>query len=48
MPSGGYRAGAGRPRKPATQKILEGNPGKRPIEVLDNKKPKRAAICSSF
>ncbi|MBQ7797583.1 MAG: terminase [Clostridia bacterium] len=40
MPSGGYRAGAGRPRKPAAQKILEGNPGKRPIEVLDTKKQK--------
>ena len=35
MGSGGYRAGAGRPKKPASEKILEGNPGKRPIEVLD-------------
>ncbi len=35
MPSGGYRAGAGRPKKNATEKILEGNPGKRKIEVVD-------------
>ncbi len=34
MPSGGRRAGAGRPKKAVTQKILEGNPGKRPIEVV--------------
>lgn len=34
MPSGGYRAGAGRPKKSVTEKILEGNPSKRPIEVL--------------
>ena len=35
MASGGARPGAGRPRKAAAQKILDGNPGKRPIEVLD-------------
>ena len=35
MPSGGYRPGAGRPKKSVSEKILEGNPGKRPIEVLD-------------
>ncbi len=35
MPSGGRRAGAGRPKKSATQKILEGNPGKRPIKVVE-------------
>jgi len=35
MPQGGYRANAGRHKKSATQKKLEGNPGKRPIEVLD-------------
>lgn len=35
MPSGGARPGAGRPRKPVEEKILEGNPGKRAIEVLD-------------
>jgi len=34
MPSGGARAGAGRKKKPAEIKILEGNRGKRPIEVL--------------
>jgi len=34
MPSGGARAGAGRKRKPAELKILEGNRGKRAIEVL--------------
>ena len=35
MASGGYRPNAGRPKKSATEKILNGNPGKRPIEVLD-------------
>lgn len=35
MPSGGRRPGAGRPRKAAAKKILDGNPGKRPIEVLN-------------
>ena len=35
MPSGGYRPNAGRPKKSATEKILSGNPGKRPIEVLE-------------
>jgi phage terminase small subunit len=35
MPSGGYRAGAGRPKKSATEKALEGNLGKRAIEVVD-------------
>jgi len=35
MPSGGFRAGAGRPKKEAALKILEGNPGKRKIEVLN-------------
>ena len=35
MPSGGYRAGAGRPKKSATEKVLEGNLGKRKIEVVD-------------
>lgn len=34
MPSGGARAGAGRPRKAATLRELEGNPGHRPIEVV--------------
>lgn len=35
MPSGGYRANAGRPKKSVTEKILYGNPGKRPIEYVD-------------
>lgn len=35
MPSGGYRPNAGRPKKSATEKILNGNPGKRPIEILE-------------
>ncbi len=35
MASGGRRPGAGRPKKAATQKMLEGNPGRRPIEVVD-------------
>jgi len=35
MPSGGHRTGAGRPKKTATQKVLEGNPGKRKIEIVD-------------
>lgn len=32
---GGYRANAGRKKKPVEQKLLEGNPGKRQIEVVD-------------
>jgi len=35
MGSGGHRAGAGRKRKPVAEKILNGNPGKRPIEFVD-------------
>jgi len=35
MASGGYRANAGRPKKSATEKILNGNPGRRTIEILD-------------
>jgi phage terminase small subunit len=34
MASGGARAGAGRKPKPAAQKILEGNPGRREIRLL--------------
>ena len=34
MASGGRRPGAGRPKKAAAQKILEGNPGRREIEVV--------------
>ena len=32
---GGARIGAGRKRKPVEQAILEGNPGKRPIKLLE-------------
>ena len=35
MPKGGARANAGRKRKPSTMKIIEGNLGHRPIEVVD-------------
>jgi len=35
MASGGYRSGAGRKKKPVAEKILTGNPGKRPIEFVD-------------
>ncbi|GHU37767.1 hypothetical protein FACS1894105_10480 [Clostridia bacterium] len=34
MPRGGARPGAGRPKKPLADKIIEGNPGKRDIMVL--------------
>ena len=35
MPSGGYRLNAGRKKKPASQKVEEGNKGRRPIEVVN-------------
>ena len=35
MPSGGYRAGAGRPKKSAAEKALNGNPGRRKIEIIN-------------
>ena len=35
MPSGGYRAGAGRPKKSATEKVLERKIKKKKIEVVD-------------
>ncbi len=35
MPRGGARDGAGRKSKPLSEKILEGNPGKRPLKVLN-------------
>ena len=41
MPQGSTRPTAGRPRKPASQKILDGNPGKRPVAVLDFYKDKK-------
>ena len=34
MPWGGARPGAGRPKKPLAEKIMEGNPGKREITVV--------------
>ena len=34
MPRGGARVGAGRPKKPLADKLLEGNPGKRELTVL--------------
>jgi len=39
MPHGGRRPGAGRPKKPLAEKILEGNPGKRELKVLEFKAP---------
>ena len=35
MPRGGARPGAGRKKKPLADKILEGNPGKRPLKVVE-------------
>jgi hypothetical protein len=35
MPRGGARQGAGRPKKPLAEKILEGNPGRRPLKVVE-------------
>jgi hypothetical protein len=32
---GGARIGAGRPQKPLADKILEGNPGRRPLTVVE-------------
>lgn len=34
---GGARPGAGRPQKPLADKINEGNPGKRPLQVIEFK-----------
>lgn len=34
MARGGARKNAGRPKKPLNEKLLEGNPGKRPLTVL--------------
>ena len=44
MPSGGFRANAGRPKKPASEKKLEGNPGNRTVTMVEyggNKLPKK-------
>ncbi len=35
MPRGGKRANSGRKKKPLAEKLLDGNPGKRPLTVLD-------------
>ena len=35
--SGGTRQGAGRRKKPLAEKVLEGNPGKRPLTVVEFK-----------
>ena len=35
MPRGGARPGSGRKKKPLAEKILEGNPGKRPLKVVE-------------
>ena len=40
MPKGSPRPNTGRPRKPAAEKILAGNPGKRPVTVLEFYKDK--------
>ena len=37
MPHGGKRPGAGRPKKPLAEKLLEGNPGRRKLTVLEFK-----------
>lgn len=37
MARGGKRPSAGRPTKPLVDKILEGNPGKRPLKEIDFK-----------
>ncbi|HEY5465545.1 MAG TPA: hypothetical protein VIL27_00775 [Clostridia bacterium] len=34
MARGGERNNAGRPRSPIAEKVLEGNPGKRPLQVI--------------
>jgi hypothetical protein len=35
MPRGGARPGAGRPRKPLSEKIASGNPGGHPLKKID-------------
>jgi len=35
MPRGGARPGSGRKKKPLAEKILEGNPGRRPLKVVE-------------
>ena len=43
MPKGGKRPGAGRPKKALEEKVLEGNPGRRTLTVLEFK-PSEAEI----
>ena len=43
MASGGARVGAGRPRTPTALRILQGNPGKRPLPKGEPK-PKLASL----
>jgi len=38
MPKGGARPGAGRPKKPLGEKLAAGNPGKRPLKVVEFEK----------
>ena len=46
MPKGGVRTGAGRPRKPTALKILQGNPGRRPLEPEKEPQPDAAIpVC---
>jgi len=35
MPRGGTRPGAGRKKKPLAEKILDGNPGRRPLKIVE-------------
>ena len=35
MPRGGTRPGAGRKKKPLAEKILDGNPSRRPLQVVE-------------
>lgn len=35
MARGGARSGAGRPKKSLAEKLLDGNPGKRPLKVIE-------------
>jgi hypothetical protein len=42
MPRGGARPGAGRPKKPLSDKVLEGNPGKRELTVVQFDERKNA------
>jgi hypothetical protein len=39
MPRGGARPGAGRPKKPLNESLLDGNPGKRDLTVLKFRPP---------